>query len=323
MNVKKKITVHNFLHDENSVSIQIIDPDNYYENIIRKEIDTTFEDIDRNSNVHFFDLSETKDISEILDAFNTYPYLSKFRYVIVKGITKSDKELIIEITDYLKDPSKTTKHIFLFDDNKVEIPCEFFIKEDYTQANIKTFINEELKKRNIQLNNEIIEELSAKNFNNKLTLINEIDKIESILSTNNNKKIIKDLIDETKRESFDETYNLMSYINRKDLKLCLLELKKTKFTENIFLEMSKIAWRFRIYLKIKTLKKNNTKESEIIKNINVSKYQYKYLDIESKNKTFKDILEGIRILKDTDRLLKSTDINHDLISFYLLKNLCR
>ena len=151
MNVKKKITVHNFLHDENSVSIQIIDPDNYYENIIRKEIDTTFEDIDRNSNVHFFDLSKTKDISEILDAFNTYPYLSKFRYVIVKGITKSDKELIIEITDYLKDPSKTTKHIFLFDDNKVEIPCEFFIKEDYTQANIKTFINEELKKRNIQL----------------------------------------------------------------------------------------------------------------------------------------------------------------------------
>ena len=125
-----------------------------------------------------------------------------------------------------------------------------------------------------------------------------------------------------KRESFDETYNLMHHINRKDLKSCLSELKKTKFTENIFLEMSKIAWRFRIYLKIKTLKENNMKESEIIKNINVSRYQYKYLDIESRNKTFKDILKGLRALKDTDRLLKSTDISHDIISFYLLKKLC-
>ena len=64
------------------------------------------------------------------------------------------------------------------------------------------------------------------------------------------------------------------------------------------------------------------KESEIIKNVNVSKYQYKYLDAESRKKTLEEILTGIKVLRNTDRLLKSTDIDHDIISFYLLKKLC-
>ncbi len=102
---------------------------------------------------------------------------------------------------------------------------------------MKAFIKDELKKRNIQLDNRAVDQLSAKNFSNRLTLINEIDKISTILtSDNHDTKIIDELIDETRRESFDQTYNLMNYINNKDLKSCLLELKKTKFTENIFLD---------------------------------------------------------------------------------------
>jgi DNA polymerase III delta subunit len=323
MSLKGKSTIHDFLHDDHSCSINIIDPDNYYENIVRGEINNIFEGPNRETNVDFFDLSSIKDISLILDAFNTYPYLGKFRYVIVKVTGKSNKDAILQIADYLKNPSKTTKHIFLCGDDKTNLSCELVIKDDYTQANMKAFIKDELKKRNIQLDNRAVDQLSAKNFSNRLTLINEIDKISTILtSDNHDTKIIDELIDETRRESFDQTYNLMNYINNKDLKSCLLELKKTKFTENIFLEISKIAWRFRVYLKIKTLKKTNMKESEIIKNVNVSKYQYRYLDAESKKKTFEEILTSIKVLRNTDRLLKSTDINHDIISFYLLKKLC-
>lgn len=323
MSLKGKSAIHDFLHDDSSYSINIIDPDNYYESIIREEINNIFEGIERETNVDSFDLSSIKDISLILDTFNTYPYLGKFRYVIVKVTGKSNKDSILQIADYLKSPSKTTKHIFLCDDDKANLPCELVIKDDYTQANMKTFIKDELKKRRIQLDNKAIDQLSAKNFSNRLTLINEVDKISTILTSENyDTKAIDELIDETRRESFDQTYNLMNYINNKDLKSCLLELKKTKFTENIFLEISKIAWRFRIYLKIKTLKKTNMKESEIIKNVNVSKYQYKYLDAESRKKTLEEILTGIKVLRNTDRLLKSTDINHDIISFYLLKKLC-
>ncbi|HIC77330.1 MAG TPA: hypothetical protein EYO89_05620, partial [Candidatus Dadabacteria bacterium] len=97
MSTRKKITVSDFLQDDSSISIQITGSNSYYENIIRKEISTTFKDMDQSGNVHFFDLSKTKDISEILNAFNTYPCFSKFRYVVVKGITKSDKDSIIKI----------------------------------------------------------------------------------------------------------------------------------------------------------------------------------------------------------------------------------
>ena len=66
MSTRKKITVSDFLQDDSSISIQITGSNSYYENIIRKEISTTFKDMDQSGNVHFFDLSQTKDISEIL-----------------------------------------------------------------------------------------------------------------------------------------------------------------------------------------------------------------------------------------------------------------
>ena len=114
----------------------------------------------------------------------------------------------------------------------------------------------------------------------------------------------------------------MNYINKKDLRSCILELEKTKFTEDIFLEISKIAWRFRVYLKIKILKSKSIDDSEIIKLISVSKYQYKYLNLESSKKTLDEIIKSLKTIKEVDRLLKSTNINHEILSFYLLKRLC-
>ena len=137
-----------------------------------------------------------------------------------------------------------------------------------------------------------------KNLTNKLLITKEIDKLQSLSES---KKLdgfnLDDLVDDSKRESYEQTYNLMNYINKKDLRSCILELEKTKFTEDIFLEISKIAWRFRVYLKIKILKSKSIDDSEIIKLISVSKYQYKYLNLESSKKTLDEIIKSLKTIK--------------------------
>ena len=324
MKTKKKITIDEFLSNDDCLTIQINDISGYYEDLIKKAINKISINRQENPNFDIYDLGKSNNVSEILDSFNTFPFLNKFRYVIVKGISNEKKEEIQSISNYLKSPCATTKHFFLLEDSKVNLSCDYHIEDNNTQESVESFITEELKKRKIKIDTRIIKRLTEKNLTNRLLLIKVIDKIESLFISKklNNSNLIE-LVEESRRESFDETYNLMKFINDKDLKSCILELEKTKFTEDIFLEINKIAWRFRTYLKIKTLKRQKINDSEIIKSINVSKYQYKYLNAESSSKTFDELLNSLRTIKETDRLLKSTNINHDIISFYLLKNLCK
>ena len=115
----------------------------------------------------------------------------------------------------------------------------------------------------------------------------------------------------------------MNYINDKNLKACLLEIQKTNFKENIFLEISRITWRFRTYLKIKSLKGASYSSEEIMKSTKVSKYQYKYFDQETNRKNSNEILEGLRALREVDVLLKTTNLDYDNILLNLFKKLCK
>ena len=323
MNAKKKISIENFLADDSLTTIQIIDSTGYYENLIKEGIEKVSMELGQDTNFDIFDLTKQSNMTEVLDTFKTYPFLNKFRYVIVKGLYKENKKEVELLTEYLEKPSSTTKHFFILDDDKIDLPCDFYIEDSNTKETMEDFVRQELKNRKIQLDSSRIKLLVDKNLTNKLLITKEIDKLQSLSES---KKLdgfnLDDLVDDSKRESYEQTYNLMNYINKKDLRSCILELEKTKFTEDIFLEISKIAWRFRVYLKIKILKSKSIDDSEIIKLISVSKYQYKYLNLESSKKTLDETIKSLKTIKEVDRLLKSTNINHEILSFYLLKRLC-
>ena len=115
----------------------------------------------------------------------------------------------------------------------------------------------------------------------------------------------------------------MNYINNKNLKACLLEIQKTNFKENIFLEISRITWRFRTYLKIKSLKDASFSNEEIMKMTKVSKYQYKYFDQETSRKKTNEILQALQALREVDVLIKTTNLSYDNILLNLFKKLCK
>ena len=89
------------------------------------------------------------------------------------------------------------------------------------------------------------------------------------------------------------------------------------------MEIGRITWKYKLYLKIKILLKKGYSDEKILKISKISKYQYKYVKQESQNLSLQDILKTLSLLVDSDKKLKSTDIPHEIISFNLLKNLTK
>ena len=316
------ISLEDFIDSRNdSISLKIYDSTSYSLFAIKKILQTyNNEGFD---NVDYFDFSKDKKIEDLIALFNTYPYMSSYRYVIISGINEKDSEIIDKITNYLLNPMKTTKHIFILANNKTDLLTEHTLTEDNSGDAIIKFIKGKINESNTKLSERNINKL-ANTTSNKLSIISYINKIklleESNLATEN---IIDELLGDQKRESFKETYELINYINDKNLGACLIEIQKTKFKENIFLEISRLTWRFRTYLKIKSLKNASLSKEEIIKATKVSKYQYKYFDNETKRKSVNEILNALRELKKVDALLKTTDLGHENIIFQLFMKLCR
>ena len=315
------ISVEEFIKNHNGNSLKIIDSTNFSLDSVRKILQETLKE--NTNNLDIFDFAKINNTNDLINVCNTYPYILKYRYVLIYGIKESDTKIIEEINDYLLDPMKTTKHIFILDNKKININCDFENQEDVSEKDMINFIEVELKKRNIQLKKENIFELAKKSVD-KLSVLSYLQKLESLKKTNDiNESIVDNLIKDQKNEVFKETYDLVKYINNNNLKACLLEIQKTKFKENIFLEISRLTWRFRTYLKIKTLKSQSYTNQEIIKITKISKYQYKYLEEETKRKSLNKILQSLRALKRVDELLKTTNLNHENIIVNLFNKLCK
>ena len=316
----KKISVEKFIKEE-GVSLKIIDSTNYSIESVKKILKINSEEgLD---NVNIFDFSKSNTCDNFINICNTYPYLSKYRFVVIYGLKETDSETIQEINDYLINPMKTTKHIFIFDNKKINITCDFENDENDSESDMIKFIEKELKNRSLKLKDKNIAELALK-FSDKLSVLSYLTKLESLNKTKNmNEELVNNLIRDERNEVFKETYDLIKYINNKNLKACLLEVQKTRFKENIFLEISRLTWRFRTYLKIKSLKNAAFNNQDIIKTTKISKYQYKYFEQETNKKSMNDILESLRTLKEVDQLLKTTNLNHENIILNLFNKLCK
>jgi len=315
-----KIAAEEFLDNENALTIKIIDPNGYYLDLIKEILESKYPD--NLENISYFDFSKNKNPDDLINIFNTYPCFAKFRYVVISGIKPKDSETIDKVSEYILDPMPTTKHLFLLEDDKIKIDCEHETKDGQSEVETIKFIEDQLKEKNLTLKGTEIKSLAEKT-KNKLSIQSYIEKLDNLNNSGSlSQSLIVDLLEDQINDSFKESYDLITYINKKNLAKCLVEVQKTRFKENIFLEISRITWRFRTYLKIKSLKNAAFSNEEIIKSTKISKYQYKYFDQEVMKKTTDEILNALRTLKNVDSMLKRTDLHHDNIILHLFKKLC-
>ena len=297
--------------------------DSYYESKILSFLKNRLNSDLYSTDVFIRDLAEKYNINGIIDELNTFPFGDRKRYFILKNVDKIKKDELALINDYNLKPNKKVKVFYFSTKSNFKLKVDIEIKFKSNRDNIRDLILDKLKLSNINLDKNIIDKLLSKISENRLKVDKEINNIINLRNNSDDISTIMDYIDNNKREFFNESYSLDIDINKKNRKNLLKNYEKTNFNENIFMEVGRITWKYRLYLKIKILLKDGYKDSEIIEKIKVSKYQYKYIKNEANNLSLNDILKTLIELVKADKKLKSTDIPSEIISFNLLKNISK
>jgi len=316
-------SLEDLILDDKLFSLIFIENDSYYESKILSFLKNRLSTDLYSTDVFIRDLTEKNDITEIIDELNTFPFGNRKRYFILKNIDKVKKDQVALINDYNLKPNDKVKVFYFSTKSNFKLKVDIEIKFKSNRENIKDLISEKLRLSNINLDKNIMDKLISKISENRLKVDKEVDNIINLVNNSHDKNTIIDYIDNNKREFFNESYSLDIDINKKNRKNLLKNYEKTNFIENIFMEVGRITWKYKLYLKIKILLTNGCKDSEIIEKIKVSKYQFKYLKNEANNLSLNDILRTLIELVKADKKLKSTDIPSEIISFNLLKNISK
>ena len=316
-------SLEDLILDDKLFSLIFIENDSYYESKILSFLKNRLSTDLYSTDVFIRDLTEKNDITEIIDELNTFPFGNRKRYFILKNIDKVKKDQVALINDYNLKPNDKVKVFYFSTKFNFKLKVDIEIKFKSNRENIKDLISEKLRLSNINLDKNIMDKLISKISENRLKVDKEVDNIINLVNNSHDKNTIIDYIDNNKREFFNESYSLDIDINKKNRKNLLKNYEKTNFIENIFMEVGRITWKYKLYLKIKILLTNGCKDSEIIEKIKVSKYQFKYLKNEANNLSLNDILRTLIELVKADKKLKSTDIPSEIISFNLLKNISK
>ena len=315
--------IEDLILDDKLFSLIFIENDSYYESKILSFLKNRLNSDLYSTDVFIRDLAEKYNINGIIDELNTFPFGDRKRYFILKNVDKIKKDELALINDYNLKPNKKVKVFYFSTKSNFKLKVDIEIKFKSNRDNIRDLILDKLKLSNINLDKNIIDKLLSKISENRLRVDKEINNIINLMSNSDDIDTIMDYIDNNKREFFNESYSLDIDINKKNRKNLLKNYEKTNFNENIFMEVGRITWKYKLYLKIKILLKDGYKDSEIIEKIKVSKYQFKYIKNEANNLSLNDILKTLIELVKTDKKLKSTDIPSEIISFNLLKNISK
>ena len=315
--------IEDLILDDKLFSLIFIENDSYYESKILSFLKNRLNSDLYSTDVFIRDLAEKYNINVIIDELNTFPFGDRKRYFILKNVDKIKKDELALINDYNLKPNKKVKVFYFSTKSNFKLKVDIEIKFKSNRDNIRDLILDKLKLSNINLDKNIIDKLLSKISENRLKVDKEINNIINLRNNSDDISTIMDYIDNNKREFFNESYSLDIDINKKNRKNLLKNYEKTNFNENIFMEVGRITWKYKLYLKIKILLKDGYKDSEIIEKIKVSKYQYKYIKNEANNLSLNDILKTLIELVKADKKLKSTDIPSEIISFNLLKNISK
>ena len=315
--------IEDLILDDKLFSLIFIENDSYYESKILSFLKNLLNSDLYSTDVFIRDLAEKYNINGIIDELNTFPFGDRKRYFILKNVDKIKKDELALINNYNLRPNKKVKVFYFSTKSNFKLKVDIEIKFKSNRDNIRDLILDKLKLSNINLDKNIIDKLLSKISENRLRVDKEINNIINLMSNSDDIDTIMDYIDNNKREFFNESYSLDIDINKKNRKNLLKNYEKTNFNENIFMEVGRITWKYKLYLKIKILLKDGYKDSEIIEKIKVSKYQFKYIKNEANNLSLNDILKTLIELVKADKKLKSTDIPSEIISFNLLKNISK
>lgn len=297
----------------------IFGEEEYLKNIYEKKLISNI--IDENFKMMNFDIFEGKNvnISNIIDACDTMPFMSDYRVVILKNtglIYDGKKDDTIKLENYLHTLPKTT--ILIFIEEKIDKKLKIF----KTISNIGTFHKIDILSEN-ELVNWILnifkdnnKNISAKEaiyiirsigFNMEI-LLNEINKLISFKGSST-KITINDIDNICTKSIESKIFDLINFMSNKDMDNAIKIYKNLIVNKTSpFVILNMISRQFRIILQTKYLYNKNYSINNIVSELELRDFIVKEAIKQSKNFSIKILLQAINECLEIDNNIKTGKI---------------
>ncbi len=273
----------------------------------------------------------------VLEQLEMMPFMAKYRQVILKNFDKmktDDKNLIAE---YLENPVPTSILILTAEKIDGRITANKNISrrtlnitclQPYNQEDIIRWLRNELRQRDIFMNNEAINLFANSIETDYMIASNELEKL--IILTKNSRDItLDDVIESVGKSRANTIFELQNNLGRKDLKKSLSILENMFANEDpqkiaIFIVTMITRFFFQVW-KVMALRKKNISDSEITsRHLNDIYYKYRTTYLGYANNYTNDKIKKIfSLLLQADIELKSLSIKEEIIIETLIFNICR
>lgn len=271
------------------------------------------------------------DISPIISASQTMPFMSDRRVIIVKGAEGLNDAQSLEMLEYVKNPCPAASLILIANTGKIDKKSALFSElekkgcsfafNSLSKKELPLWIKTEIKNRGKDISNEAVAYLINAAGEGLMDLKGEIDKLTLFVG---DKKIIdlsdvETVVSDIKMNSI---FDFTDSVGKKDFKAALKALDKIIADGEIPIKiLGMIARQFRILLKIKTLKKRNTPQNKLASLAGVSPYFLDNYIKQVSRFTEDELLAVFNKLHKTDIALKSERLQ-GLILERLVMELC-
>ncbi|WP_250277488.1 DNA polymerase III subunit delta [[Clostridium] colinum] len=316
-------TLDNHIKNKTFSNIYIIfGEENYLKNTYEKKLISSIvnEDLKMMNFISFE--GKNINISEIIDACDTLPFMNSYRLVILKNTSllyngKKDDLTILE--EYLKTLPKTTILVFL--EEKIDKKLKIFktISKIGSIHHINTLSENELidwifnifkdNNKNITPKESlyIIRNIGC----NMEILLNEINKL---ISFSNSQTITINDIDSICTKSVEsKIFDLINFMANKNVDKAISMYKNLIFNKTSpFVVLNMIYRQFKIILQCKYLYNKNYNVSTIASEINIHSFIVKDALKQSKNFSIKTLLQALNECLEIDNNIKTGKIEDEL-----------
>lgn len=313
-------TLENHIKNKTFSNIYVIfGEEEYLKNIYEKKLISNI--VDENFKMMNFDIFEGKNvnISKIIDACDTMPFMSDYRVVILKNtglIYDAKKDDTNKLENYLHILPKTT--ILIFIEEKIDKKLKIF----KTISNIGTFHKIDILSEN-ELVNWILSIFKDNNKNistkeaiyiirnigfNMEILLNEINKLISFKSSGT-KITINDIDNICTKSIESKIFDLINFMSNKDMDNAIKIYKNLIINKTSpFVILNMISRQFRIILQTKYLYNKNYSINNIASELELRDFIVKEAIKQSKNFSIKILLQAINECLEIDNNIKTGKI---------------
>ena len=258
---------------------------------------------------------------EICQRCLSLPVMSPRRMVLVKDAEKVEDGYVRFLEEYLKNSSPTTILIFIY--NSTSIKAVFKLLKKYgsihyfstlPENRLKEWVENHARQQGYRVNADAISYLLDQTGSDLIKLDSELKKIELMKGEKGEISLeeLQSLIGRSQRLS---AFDLANAVGRKRMDESLKMLHRLiEDGEEPLKILGALQYRFRQLIRLKHLLARKLGETEIIKQMNLSKFNYKELKEQSRLFSFLELSQVFQFFCQTDKLLKSSQLR---AQFYL------